>query len=303
MALTEPEVNIVNRSLDRIGATTFTFGVTTSNEYLKANRNFATARNALLRKYEWAFARTRLRLVAGWLTATVYTTDQYVWQSAILYKCSEAHTSDTFTTDLAAVKWVQVSATPDWATSTAYALGAIVVEAAVLYQCIVAHTSGTFSTDLAAGKWKITTTKPVNIFGYSYDIPSSSLRLVENQTVNNTNRNWNWWGEYTYPRSNRPSNTWVLEANTILTDDTEIDIVYINTVTDTTEWDSLFTELFVATFAKMLLAPLSGSGPGAASLRDDLNRDIFNLTGDAETVTKQEGNNTGSSDWNNARFY
>jgi hypothetical protein len=190
--------------------------------------------------------------VNSWLTATVYNTDQYVWEEAVLYKCA------------------------------------------------IAHTAGTFATDLGAGKWVADTTDTT--FGHIYNKPENCIRLVENSKINDTNVNWNWYGTYTYPKSNRVADTWVFEGNAILTQDTEIDIVYIDTVSDTTEWDTLFTELFIAELAKKLLASLAGSGPGTASHRDDLNKEIKTLTKDAETVGAQEGNNSGSSDWNNIRF-
>ena len=171
----------------------------------------------------------------------------------------------------------------------------------------MAHTSGDTHDEPGVGAtsdtfWKVTTTKPVNIFGFSYDKPVGCRRLVENQTINNRNINWNWYGTYTYPKSDRPADTWVLEGNAILTNDTEVDIVYIRTVSTTTEWDDMFTELFIAMLAKKLLATLAGSGPGTASLRTDLNLEIKSLTKDAETIGSQEGNNSGSSDWNNARY-
>ena len=302
MALTSAEVVLCNQSLDKISAKGITTVTTfNENEHSKCLLHFDQTRNALLRSHVWPFARTRLRLVSGWLTDTTYTTDQYVWQSGLLYKAIVAHTSDVFATDLAAAKWTLVSTIDAWVTATAYVVGNLVTTNALLYKCLIAHTSGTFSTDLAAGKWVLTDTKPTNVFGFNYDIPAGSLRLVENQVVNNRNINWNWFGTYTYPKSNRPADTWVLEANTILTQDTEIDIVYIDTVDTTTKWDVLFTELFIATLARKLMS-LAGFGPGTASLRGDVDAEIKELTKEANTVGSQEGNNSGSSDWNNERF-
>ena len=187
-----------------------------------------------------------------------------------------------------------------WLTATAYNTDQYVWEEAVLYKCAVAHTSNTFATDLGNGDWVADTTD--DTFGHIYDKPENCRRLVENGYINDTNVNWNWYGTYTYPKSNRVADTWVFEGNAILTNDTEIDIVYIDTITDTDEWDDLFTELLIAMLAKKLLAALAGSGPGTASQRTDLNLEIRTLTKDAETVGSQEGNNSGSSDWNNIRF-
>lgn len=41
----------------------------------------------------------------AWATATAYIVDQTVFQNSNLYVCLEAHTSGTFATDLAALKW------------------------------------------------------------------------------------------------------------------------------------------------------------------------------------------------------
>ena len=302
MALTSAEVGICNQSLGKMSGKTFTFGDVTSNESVKCLLFFDQTRNAMLRRYEWPFAKTRLRLVSGWLTDTIYTTDQYVWQSSLLYKCIVAHTSDVFATDLTAANWTLVSTISAWVTATAYVVGNLVTTNALLYKCLIAHTSGTFSTDLAAGKWVLETTKPTNVFGYNYDVPANSLRLVQNGVTNNRNINWNWYGTYTYPTSDRPADTWVLETNTILTNDTEVDIVYIDTIDTTTEWDVLFMELFIAVLAKKLLAALAGSGPGTASHREDLNLEIEQLTNTARSVGSQEGNNSGESSWNLARY-
>ena len=298
MALIQAEVDLANQSLGRIGAHQVTLASVTAStrpEDVQVNLHFDQSRNALLRSYEWPFAKTRLRLVSGWLTDTIYTTDQYVWQSGLLYKCAVAHTSDVFATDLTAVKWTLQSTVSAWVTLTVYAVGDVITTNALYYKCLTAHTAGTFATDLAAGKWVATTTKPTNVFGYNYDLPANSLRLVKNFLTDS----WNW--SERHPHSDQ-YHRWELETNTILTDDDEVDIVYIDTVDDTTKWDSLFTDLFIARLAKRLLGPLTGAGPGTASLRDDLNLEIKTLTRLARVIGSQESNNSGSSDWNNARY-
>lgn len=56
--------------------------------------------------------KTQLENYAGrlekpaWVTATAYAVGDEVRESDVLYECLEAHTSGTFATDLAAVKWV-----------------------------------------------------------------------------------------------------------------------------------------------------------------------------------------------------
>ena len=45
----------------------------------------------------------------AWVTATVYAVDDQVVNSGTPYICAEAHTSGTFSTDLAAGKWTSSS--------------------------------------------------------------------------------------------------------------------------------------------------------------------------------------------------
>ena len=47
--------------------------------------------------------------IADWATSTVYAIGDVVIESVKIYQCAEAHTSGTFATDLAAVKWVQIA--------------------------------------------------------------------------------------------------------------------------------------------------------------------------------------------------
>jgi len=54
--------------------------------------------------------------LSQWLTATVYSEDDVVIESDKIYICQTAHTSGTFATDLAAVKWSLVGATVDLST-------------------------------------------------------------------------------------------------------------------------------------------------------------------------------------------
>lgn len=296
MALTSAEVDLCKQSLGKIGAKTFSFGDTTSNQSVQCLLHFDQTRDALLRSFEWPFAKTRLRLVSAWLTDTIYTTDQYVWQDALLYKCIVAHTSDVFATDLTNLNWTLVSTIDAWVTATAYVVGDFVTTNALLYKCLVAHTSGTFSTDLAAGNWVLETTKPVNVFGFNYDIPANSLRLVQV----NAGHILGW--PHHHNHYHQDSHHWSLETNTILTDLVEVDIVYIDTIDTTTEWDSLFTEMLINQLALNLLNPLTGIGSGAMNVRQLLLKELKELRKQTRAVGSDEGNNVGDSNWNNARF-
>jgi hypothetical protein len=83
-----------------------------TTQAIQCRLHYPNIRDGLLRSYSWNFAIAHLPLVSTWTTATGYTTNQYVWTNSLLYKCAVAHTSGTFATDLAAVKWVLITDRP-----------------------------------------------------------------------------------------------------------------------------------------------------------------------------------------------
>jgi hypothetical protein len=52
-----------------------------------------------------------VRNFSAWVTSTAYVVGDVVATGGAVYKCLTAHTSGTFATDLAAVKWVLVTST------------------------------------------------------------------------------------------------------------------------------------------------------------------------------------------------
>jgi len=115
--------NICNSSLDKNGSSLIDHYETDESENAKRCRlYYPRVRDACLRSFTWNFASTRLKLSSAWATATDYITENYVWESALLYKCVEDHTSGTFATDLAAEKWTLVSDRPSSGYEYAYDL-------------------------------------------------------------------------------------------------------------------------------------------------------------------------------------
>jgi len=107
MSLTEGELTICNQALSMIGQKEVSYTDTTTadtgtagNPYNKCDLIYAQTRNALQRSFEWNFERARLTLVGDWATGTTYTTDQYVWEDSLLWKCSTDHYSGGWNTDL-----------------------------------------------------------------------------------------------------------------------------------------------------------------------------------------------------------
>ena len=96
MAAPTIKTDICNMALDRIGHKNVTLAQITANtdpDAVICNRYYEQTRDALLRSYWWRFAGARIRLASTWATAKVYTTDQYVSNDSVWYKCAVAHTS------------------------------------------------------------------------------------------------------------------------------------------------------------------------------------------------------------------
>ncbi len=116
---------IANMALDKVGSSHITdYATDPSENAVKCRLYYPIVRDAALRSFSWNFASKRLALASAWLTATAYTTDQYIWTNSLLYKCVIAHTSGVFATDLAAVKWTLVTARPSSGFEYAYNLPA-----------------------------------------------------------------------------------------------------------------------------------------------------------------------------------
>ena len=98
MASPDSKTDICNMSLGRIGHNQTTEALITADPCVdpdakQCNLHYEQTRDALLRSHWWRFAGARIRLAAAWATAKVYTTDQYVSNDSVWYKCAVAHVS------------------------------------------------------------------------------------------------------------------------------------------------------------------------------------------------------------------
>lgn len=106
--------------------------------------------------------------------------------------------------------------------------------------------------------------------------------------------------DYLRMRTVYDSILYTIEGNKFLTNDSEVSIRYIRKVTDVSEFDTLFVEVLVLRLALKLLPALAGTQ--TPQFRQELKQDLMIEIGKAVTIDSQETNDTGSSDWNNARF-
>lgn len=165
-----------------------------------------------------------------------------------------------------------------WTPGTAYAVNAYVIFAGYLYQCLIANTSSSnFTVDLTKGYWFQTTTFSPSFFGlppgntapgsgwlYAYGLPSDFIALVRL----NSWSGWGGWGwGYGY------GGGWGLSGSglgsgggngrnheifqrTLYCNWSCANVVYIQYVTDTTLFDSLFVDALVLKLASMIATDL-----------------------------------------------
>ena len=91
MASPTTKTDICNMSLGRIGHELTTEALIDAGSdpvAAKCNLFYEQTRDALLRSYWWRFAGARIRLVSTWSASKTYTTDQYVSNNSVWYKCA-----------------------------------------------------------------------------------------------------------------------------------------------------------------------------------------------------------------------
>ncbi len=119
MALDETlsETSICNMSLGRLGALKIDDVESDGSvQAIQCRLHYESTRDALLRSHKWRFARTRIKLASSWAEDKVYTTDQYVIDDSVWYKCAVAHTA-TSSNQPPHANWTTLSAsdyTPDF---------------------------------------------------------------------------------------------------------------------------------------------------------------------------------------------
>ncbi|GAF78489.1 unnamed protein product [marine sediment metagenome] len=198
MALTTEEVDICNQALGKFGAKRFTFGDVTSTPSVLCLLHYPQTRDALLRSYQWRFAKDRSAL--------------------------------------------STNGTPEF-------------------------------------EWD-----------YQFALPDDFLMM---RSI------------YENRFSEENLRSYALEGNLLLTNENSMQIRYIKKVTDTTEFDPLFTEVLILTLAIKLVIPLTGGGSGGLNMEEKLRKELKILIRDVRALDGQESNTTGQDNletWNDARY-
>ncbi len=193
------KLTIYNSALTQMGGRRLATVTDNVDEQRAITAVYDDLRDEVLSEHAWSFAQKRATLieiqipsVEDWETAKSYAVDdevEYITAGSAIhthYTCLIAHTSDVFTVDLVAAKWV---VTTDWVTATSYALSDQVYNVGVSYSCIVAHTSGTFATDLDTNVYWIASEKiklTEDGIEVIYKLPSDYIRVSLMSDVNAT---------------------------------------------------------------------------------------------------------------------
>jgi hypothetical protein len=136
----------------------------------------------------------------------------------------------------------------------------------------------------------------------------------ETLTVSATTPDFEWDFQYPLPTdfmrmksiyegrfSNENYRSYALEGNTLLTNEDSMEIRYVKKVTDVSEFDSLFIQVFVLSLA-LKLTSLAGANPKA---KDSISIDLSRLMVKVRAMDGQETNTAGrleSDTWNDARY-
>lgn len=92
-----------------------------------------------------------------------------------------------------------------------------------------------------------------------------------------------------------------IEGNQILTNLSEVSLLYIKQVTDVTLFDPLYIEVLVLQLALKLLPARAGVGAASLGLSNDIKVELKPLFAQVRSINRNETDVGGRSDWNLAR--
>ena len=262
MSLTENEVSLVNQALSKFGSFTIDYTDTTGTGNSGMLGNVAI-------KSEIHLDQTRDALLR-----------QAFWNFAT----------------------ARLSLVGSWATGTAYTTDQYVWVSSVLYKCNTAHTSTTWESnyvydgddlvydgtnpvvdDTVTFYWTMIFDRCPFEYDYRYSVPSDFLRMKPKYF----------------------EDEWIdarVEGAYILTDETELDIKYIKTVTDPDDFDPLFTEVLICDLALKLITVLAGSGYVPLAIKKDIKEERKEAMRRARNVCASENKKPNYNQWKNARY-
>jgi len=268
MALTATEISvIVNSALSRIAAGSISEASQSDVKGVEANRHYEQTRDSLLRSYLWPFAKKRAELTQIQIITLDSAPSPNLWEPGDVITGGTSGTTATILVRLS---------------DTEYEIGYLDGE----FEDGEDIQNETVDTATgASGYPELEVLQPTFRWAFAYQMPTDLLRLL---TVHEDDG------------IDYEDSRWEIEGNRILTNYSTCNIVYIRKVTDPVEFDVLFTEVLILRLAMKLINPLAGTA--SDQFKAELREELRIAEGRARTVTAQETNTTGRSNWNLARF-
>ncbi len=96
--------------------------------------------------------------------------------------------------------------------------------------------------------------------------------------------------------------SYAIEGQLLLTNDTEVNLRYIKNVTDPTEFDPLFVKVLVLLLTDAMIGPVAG---GDKRIQDKIDKALATLMPSVRALDSQETNTEGENSlytWNDARY-
>jgi hypothetical protein len=291
MALIQSEIDLCNLALSRIAAGSITLANQTGVSGVACNLHYEKARNSLLRKYRFSFSTETTEIyqvktitldkaprpalwaagdtlfgISSGVTAQIVSVTSGI-EYILKHLTGDFETGETIiNTTPSSVTFEDIPLT--WEDEPVYLYDDQTVDLVV---CGAAFT--TLAVNLPTYKWS-----------YQYYLPEDCLRFIS---------------AYEDDGTDLPEDRYHIDGRYFKTNYETVNIRYVKKVTDPAEFDELFKDMLVLALAIRLLPSLAGTD---AKLLPDLKQEFRELASSASTIDFQEGNTTGRSDWNNARY-
>lgn len=293
MALTQAEIDLCNVAADRIGAGIFTLANQASNVVgLVCNRNYEKERKALIRSFEWNFARKRVALSiikkiviqteplpAAWAVGDTITGLNSGVTAEIITVLNNTEyelsgISGTFT---------------DGETITNATVSQVYWQGSALtWEDEDVYTYDPSSSDqivCITGYPVISNSAPAFEYDFQYFLPDDFIRKIAVYEDDNTDD---------------PANRYHIEGKRVLTNYETFSLRYVWNVTNPDDFDPLFYKCLMLRMALRLTSAVAGTRTN--DMKAEIQEELRIAENSARCVSGQENNTTGREEYNLARY-
>jgi hypothetical protein len=286
MALTQLEIDLCNQGFYLMGGKKVVLATQAATpEGIAANDFYVQTRDALQRFFEWPFCRTRDTL------SPIYTIEFDTSPGPAAFVVGDVITgvnSEATATIITVVSDVEYEIAyldgtfEDGETITNATVEDVVWQGIPVVmddeQVVWYDTADSDQLVCSTGYPSLTLYAPEFGFDYQFLLPADFIRFRKN-----------------YSGSRR-----TIEGNRLLSNDDSGQVLYVKKITDTTLFDPLFVEILTLRLALKFVNVIAGTK--SSEMLQNLKQDLQVATATARSVCGSEENDTGKSNWNNARF-